>query len=123
MIDKEPNVYSFNDECYVYFGDYKKLQTENQQLKEKINQYENPDDLTLFYMWLDEKAKDKMKQLQSTLEEIREYINNYDVFKEFSFPLMKREEENQVKSSIEYEFNTSVKKHLLQIIDKGVNNE
>ena len=73
------------------------LQQENQQLKEKINQYENPDDLTLFYMWLDEKAKDKMKQLKiekeqlnslvnscqqeirklkSTLEEIREYINS-----------------------------------------------
>ena len=33
-------------------------------LQEKVDQYENPDDLTLFYMWLDEKAKDKMKQLQ-----------------------------------------------------------
>lgn len=33
-------------------------------LQEKVNQYENPDDMTLFYMWLDTKAKDKMKQLQ-----------------------------------------------------------
>lgn len=36
-------------------------------LQEKINQYENPDDLTLFYMWLDEKAKDKMKQMQERI--------------------------------------------------------
>ena len=33
-------------------------------LQQKVEQYENPDDMTLFYMWLDEKAKDKMKQLQ-----------------------------------------------------------
>lgn len=45
-----------------------------------------------------------------------EYIKDYDVFKEFSFPLMKRDEENQVKSSIEYEFNTSIKKELLDIL-------
>lgn len=56
--------------------------------------------------------------LKSVLDEIREYINNYDVFKEFSFPLMKRDEENQVKSSIDYEFQTSIKKSLLQILDK-----
>ena len=30
-------------------------------LQEKVNQYENPDDMTLFYMLLDTKAKDKMK--------------------------------------------------------------
>ena len=45
-----------------------------------------------------------------------EYIKDYDVFKKFSFPLMKRDEENQVKSSIEYEFDTSIKKELLDIL-------
>ena len=33
-------------------------------LQEKVDKYENPDDLTLFYMWLDEKAKDKITNLQ-----------------------------------------------------------
>lgn len=50
------------------------LQRENQQLKEKINQYENPDDLTLFYMWLDEKAKDKMKQLKERTQYLERSI-------------------------------------------------
>lgn len=45
------------------------------------------------------------------------YINNYDVFAEFSFPLMKRDEENQVKTSIQYEFDTSIKKDLLEILE------
>lgn len=58
------------------------------------------------------------QQLKSVIKEIREYINSYDVFKEFSFPLMKRDEENQIKSSIKYEFDTSIKKALLQILDK-----
>ena len=41
-------------------------------LQEKVDQYENPNDLTLFYMWLDEKAKDKMKQLQKKYERMKE---------------------------------------------------
>lgn len=38
---KEPNVYSFFDECYVYYGDYKKeierLNKENEKLKKGLN--------------------------------------------------------------------------------------
>lgn len=37
---------------------------EYQDLKEKVKMYEDPDDLTLFYMWLDERAKDKLKKLE-----------------------------------------------------------
>ena len=59
-----------------------------------------------------------IENVLDVLDEIRECINNYDVFKEFSFPLMKRDEENQIKSSIDYEFQTSIKKSLLQILDK-----
>lgn len=44
------------------------LQTTAKDCKQKLDQYENPDDLTLFYMWLDEKAKDKMKQLEKENE-------------------------------------------------------
>ena len=35
--------------------------------------YENPDDMTLFYMWLDEKAKDKIKQLQEERKTLYRY--------------------------------------------------
>ena len=41
------------------------------EIKRKLDQYEDPDDLTLFYMWLDEKAKDKMKQLQEEKEKYK----------------------------------------------------
>lgn len=57
----------------------------------------------------------KQKEL---LDKIKEYINNYDVFKEFSFPLMKREEENQVKSSIDYQFNHDIKKDILELLEE-----
>ena len=50
------------------------LEKENKELKEKIEMYENPEDLTLMFMYCDEKAKDKIKQLQSVIKEIREYI-------------------------------------------------
>ena len=35
--EKNLNVYSFNDECYVYLGDYKQLKQQYEQLK--INWY------------------------------------------------------------------------------------
>ena len=47
---------------------------ENRRLKDKINTYENPEDLTLMFMYCDEKAKDKIKQLKEVIEEVREFI-------------------------------------------------
>lgn len=52
------------------------LQQENQQLKEKINTYENPEDLTLMFMYCDEKAKDKIKQLKEVIEEVRHWLSS-----------------------------------------------
>lgn len=49
---------------------------ENRRLKEKINTYENPEDLTLMFMYCDEKAKDKIKQLKEVIEEVREEIKD-----------------------------------------------
>ena len=54
---------------------YKGVYEENRRLKEKINTYENPEDLTLMFMYCDEKAKDKIKQLKEVIEEVREVIN------------------------------------------------
>lgn len=48
------------------------LQQENEHFRTQVNTYENPDDYTLFYMWLDAKAKDKMKQLQEENERLKE---------------------------------------------------
>ena len=52
-----------------------------------------------------------LQQENKQLKEIIEEIKNIDIFKEFTFPLMKRWEEQQVLSSIDYQFkNTFIKK-------------
>ena len=51
------------------------IKQESNQLKDKINTYENPEDLTLMFMYCDEKAKDKIKGLKEVIEEVREYNN------------------------------------------------
>ena len=86
---------------------------------------ENEADLTTVYLKGYEDGKEKYNHYKLLYQKVKdrndkaiEFVENYDVFKEFSFPLMKRDEENQVKSSIDYEFQTSIKKSLLQILDK-----
>ena len=78
--------------------------------KELLN--ENQVDLITKYMFLEQQVK-KQKEV---IDKINDYIDNYDVFKVFSFPLMKRWEEEQVKSSIDYEFKTSLTKDLKDIL-------
>ena len=55
------------------------------------------------------------KKYKEVIDKIDKYINDYNVFEVFSFPLMKRWEEEQVKSSIDYEFKTSLIKDLKEI--------
>lgn len=38
---EKPNVYSFADECYLYFGDYNKLKHYITNLQQKVEQLEN----------------------------------------------------------------------------------
>lgn len=68
----------------------------------------------------DKELADHYKHLYSKLkkqkDDVVEYIKSYDVFKEFSFPLMKKWEENEVKSSIDYQFKESIKKELLRML-------
>lgn len=40
------------------------------QLETKINTYENPEDMTLMFMWCDEKAKDKIKELKQKVNQL-----------------------------------------------------
>jgi hypothetical protein len=57
-----------------------------------------------------------IKIKQQKIDKAIEYMHNFDIFDKFSFPLMKKCEEQQVKSSIEYEFNNSLYKDLLEIL-------
>lgn len=78
--------------------------------KELLN--EDQVDLIIKYMFLEQQVK-KQKEV---IDKINNYIDNYDIFKVFSFPLMKRWEEEQIKSSIDYEFKTSLVKDLKDIL-------
>lgn len=63
----------------------KELQQENKQLKEKLKLYEEPDDMTLMFMWCDEKAKDKIKVLQERIDKAIELVKKGIDFKSIYF--------------------------------------
>ena len=48
-----------------YFEKYCNFKEEIKQLKERINTYENPEDLTLMFMYCDEIKKDTIKELEN----------------------------------------------------------
>lgn len=52
------------------------IEEENQELKEKLDEYENPEDMTLFVMWCTEKVKDENLELKKQLENC--YCNRTD---------------------------------------------
>ena len=60
--------------------------------------------------------KEESNKQKEVIDRLNNYIDNYDIFKVFSFPLMKRWEEEQVKSSIDYEFKSSLIKDLKDIL-------
>ena len=62
--------------------------------------------------------QNQLQQKENIIKEVREKVDNFDVFKEFTFPLMKRDEEQQVKSSIDYEWRKYIKEPILEILDK-----
>ena len=59
---------------------------ENQKLKEKVDKYENPEDMTLMMMWCTEKVKDENKKLNEALEvkSYCKYANKCDEFNDCS---------------------------------------
>lgn len=81
-----------------------------------------------FYIWLSKEERkqydyedyliEQMEQKENIIKEVKEKVDNFDVFKEFTFPLMKRDEEAQVKSSIDYEWRKSIKEPILEILEK-----
>lgn len=52
------------------------MRNENEALKERLKNYENPEDLTLMFMYCDLKAKDKIKELQERIDKAIEYIHS-----------------------------------------------
>ncbi len=46
-----------------------------EKLKEKLDKYENPKDMTLFAMWCTEKVKDENKQLKEDIKNIIKILN------------------------------------------------
>jgi len=87
-------------------------------LKEKNKKLELELELRKTALKREHEAFHRSNDLEEALEEIKRYINNFDVFKEFSFPLMKKWEEKEVQSSIDYEFKTSIQKNILDITNK-----
>lgn len=87
-------------------------------LKEKNKKLELELELRKTALKREHEAIHRSNDLEEALEEIKRYINNFDVFKDFSFPLMKKWEEKEVQSSIDYEFKTSIQKNILDITNK-----
>lgn len=58
------------------------LRKQNKELKEKINVYEDPEDLTLMFMYCDEKAKDKIKELHNKVDKAIKYIEHRKFIRE-----------------------------------------
>ena len=50
---------------------------EIERLNKKIEQYENPKDMTLMFMWCDDKAKDKIKRLNNIINELKLCNSDY----------------------------------------------
>ena len=110
------------------------LQQENERLKEQINQYEEPDDMTLFYMWLDAKAKDKMKQFENQIIMLKQ---ENERLKEWKKDLLNEniELENIRKEAIEfikekisstrgvindYMYHKEHNKHLIELLNEDI---
>ena len=77
MMNKEERfVISVNQEDVQNIIDcYEKDIKYIKKLEQRIKIYEDPEDLTLMFMYCDEEAKDKIKDLQQRIDKAIEYIN------------------------------------------------
>ena len=81
---KEVNVYSFNDECYVYLRDYRVLQKENEQLKEKMNETL---DRNIKYNVEIVDLQQENQQLKDRINKAIFYMENYISVEEYNEPV------------------------------------
>lgn len=61
---------------------YQLARCEIKELKEKLDKYENPEDMTLMMMWCTEKVKDENQALNKQLEDKEDYINKLQATKD-----------------------------------------
>lgn len=109
------------------------IEKENQKLKEKVDKYENPEDMTLMMMWCTEKVKDENKELKKQLEDyiksnmkLKEELSNkrkeyQDTYKDVRIEI--KEYKTQQKEFIKYledeiENSTFLKPSLKMILQK-----
>lgn len=50
---------------------------ENQELKKKLDKYENPEDMTLMMMWCTEKVKDENQALKKQVDEYKKELEKW----------------------------------------------
>ena len=84
----------------------KEIEKENQELKDRIKTYEEPEDLTLMFMYCDEKAKDKIKELKDRIDKIVEIIEKeIESLKDKKRMIMQilTPENGYLKTDVEYE--------------------
>lgn len=77
--------YCERTDCSGRLGNSKKVEQlikENQELKNQLEKYENPEDMTLMMMWTTEKVKDENKELKERIDKAIEYINKKAIKKE-----------------------------------------
>ena len=78
-----------------------RLEKENAQLKEKLDKYDNPVDMTLMMMWCTEQVKDENKKLKKQLEDaITSYTEEHNLRHNSDLKLDVLE--NQQKEFIDY---------------------
>ncbi len=112
-IENQMRISSVSHEInYQYFKILYEKATKDIVIDDLVYKCEDLDNLRQSY----EKLYIEKEDYKSRNEKAIEYLEKYDVFKEFTFPLMKRDEENQVKSSIDYQFKKDLKKNLLNIL-------
>ena len=70
----------------------RQLDKENEYLKEQLeNKYEKVGTLTSELLYQENtRLFEQVKKQKEVIDKLNNYIDNYDVFKVFSFPLMKK---------------------------------
>ena len=58
------------------------LENQNVELQQRLKNYEDPEDLALMFMYCDEKAKDKIKDLQNRINKAIEYIKQCEEYED-----------------------------------------
>lgn len=91
---------------------FEELQQENQELKQKINTYENPNDLTLMFMYCNEKARDMIEELKKQLEVGKEQYND----------LVEEKEELQEQLSNSHQIKDQ-QKEFIEWLEQNIENE